>query len=183
MQGAKMIHQYLGLALIAGLTLTVAARAEDKWDTYTSKDGKYSVLLPGKPEKETEQKFESNGVELTMHMAMIAPSNDLVYLVAYNDYPEAAIAGADKDSMLDGVRDGDAKTFGGKVASEKKITLGKEKYPGREILIEKPDEGRVYRSRAYIAGNRLYQVVIIATKDVATNKDTDKYLESFKLGD
>ena len=175
-------HQFIGLAIIASLSFTAALRAEDKWETFTSKAGKYSILLPAKP-TEAEQKFDSNGVELTMHTAIVAPNNDLVYLVAYNEYPEAAIAGADKEALLDGVREGDVKTFGGKLASEKKITLGKEKNPGREILLEKPDESRVYRSRAYFAGNRLYQIVIIAAKDVATNKETDKYFDSFKLGE
>jgi hypothetical protein len=177
-----MIRHLLSPAVIGLLCFANTARAEDKWEIYNSKDGKYSILFPGKP-AESDQKFESNGVELKQYLATVVVNNDLLYLVAYNDFPEAAIAGADKDALLDGVRDGDVKVFGGKLASEKKITLGKEKYPGREILLEKPDETRVYRSRAYFAGNRLYQVVIIAAKDAATNKETDKYFDSFKLSE
>ncbi|HLW67652.1 MAG TPA: hypothetical protein VKS79_20210 [Gemmataceae bacterium] len=178
-----MIRHLIGPGMMAVLCFTAAAHAEDKWETYTSKSGKYSILMPAKP-TESDQKFESNGVELKQYLAMVAPSgSDLVYLVAYNDFPEAAIAGADKELMLDSVRDGGAKTFGGKIVSDKKITLGKEKYAGREFVAEKSDESRVYRSRAYVAGSRLYQIVIIAPKDVATNKETDKYFDSFKLGE
>jgi hypothetical protein len=177
-----MIRHIIGMAVIAGLSFTAAVHAEDKWETFSSKSGKYSISLPSKP-METDKKIDSAAGELTIYMALVAPNNDLAYLVTYNDYPDAALAGAEKDAMLDGVRDGNVKSFGGKVASEKKITLGKEKYPGREILLEKPGETAVYRARMYLVNNRLYQVVIVSTKDVATNKDTDNYFESFKLSE
>jgi hypothetical protein len=177
-----MIRHFISLAVAAGLCFTAAVRAEDKWETYSSKGGKYSVSLPGKP-TESDKPIDSAAGEITIHMALLSPNNDLAYLVTYNDYPDAALAGTDKEGMLDGVRDGNLKSFGGKVASEKKMTIGKDKFPGREILLEKAGETTVYRARMYLVNNRLYQVVIVASKDVATSKDTDKYLESFKVGE
>src|SRR5262245_47356704 len=180
-RGANMNRHLISLAVM-GLLLSTAVRADDKWETFSSKDGKYSVSLPGKP-TESDKKVESAAGELTIHMALPSPNNDLAYLVTYNDYPDAAIGGADKEAMLDGVRDGNLKSFGGKVASEKKINIGKDKFPGREILLEKAGETTVYRARMYLVNNRLYQVVLVGAKDIATNKDTDKYLESFKLSE
>ena len=176
-----MVRHLISLVVMGGMFYT-AVRADEKWETFTSKDGKYSVSLPGKP-TESEKKVDSSTGELTIHMALLAPNNDLAYLVTYNDYPEAALSGTDKDGMLDNVRDLNLKSFGGKVASEKKINIGKDKFPGREILLEKPSETAVYRARIFLVNNRLYQIVIVAPKDIATNMGTDKYLESFKLSE
>jgi hypothetical protein len=168
--------------MIGSLFFIATAHAdEDKWETHTSKEGKYSVSFPGKPTVPAPDKPDSPVGELTVYKAQFTTAKgDQTYLVLYNDYPEAALAGTDKEAFLDGVRDGTQKTVGGKVASDKKITLGEKKYPGRDFLIEKGSEP-AYHARAYIVGNRLYQLVIMGPKDAATGKDADKFLDSFKL--
>ena len=62
---------------------------------------------------------------------------------------------------------------------DKELTVGVEKYPARDILIEKPS-GCV-RNRAVIAGKRLYQVMIQGTKEVVTSASADQFLASFEV--
>ena len=69
----------------------------------------------------------------------------------------------------------------GTLASEKDIKLGE--YPGREIQIDVANGNRLFRVRAYLVDQRLYQVVILGTKENATSKAADKFLDSFKLAE
>jgi hypothetical protein len=62
--------------------------------------------------------------------------------------------------------------------SEKTVKLGDS--PGREIHIETPTAG-TYRARLYLVERRLYQVVVLAPKEVATSEASDWFLESFQL--
>jgi len=42
---------------------------------------------------------------------------------------------------------------------------------------------QLFRARVYLIEQRLYQVVVFGTKEAATSKDADKFLDSFKLAE
>ena len=79
---------------------------------------------------------------------------------------------------IDKVRDAN-KGDKGKVLEEKNLTIGIEKHPARDVLIETP-EGCL-RNRIVIAGARLYQVMVRGPKDVVTSASADRFLESFEV--
>ena len=62
---------------------------------------------------------------------------------------------------------------------DKDVTLGTQKYPGRDLLIETPNG--YLRNRVVIAGNRLYQVMIQGSKEVVTSSSADKFIASFEI--
>ena len=62
---------------------------------------------------------------------------------------------------------------------DKEMTVGAEKYPGRDVLIEKPLT-RV-RNRIVIAGPRLYQVMVQGPKEFVTGRDADRFLDAFEV--
>jgi hypothetical protein len=160
----------------------LAVGAQDKKDVppFQSKDGKFTVALPDKPTEQTNKVPTAVG-QLEMHMFVI-DQKDRAYLVTYSDYPKDSVV--DKaDKVLDGVVDGNAKALKGKLASQDKITItvGKKDYPGREITVELPDKKGLYKARAFLVGDRLYQVVALGPEDFVKGKGVDEYLKSFKV--
>jgi hypothetical protein len=99
------------------------------------------------------------------------------FMVTYVDAPDE-VAKSPPGPRINKVRDAN-KGEGGKVLEEKELTLGAEKYPARDVLIQTPD-GHL-RNRIVIAGARLYQVMIRGQKDVVTSASADKFLASFEV--
>jgi hypothetical protein len=83
-----------------------------------------------------------------------------------------------KKVFFDGLRDGLVKNQKGKLLGEKEVKG--EGFAGREVTVE-TDEGKVYRTRALIAGDRFYTLTMTGKKDKTTGKDADAFFESFKL--
>jgi hypothetical protein len=162
------------LVLVGG-----SSRADEKWQTFTSKEGRFSVSLPGKPMEKTEQVSAPGGTKKELHTFTLASASDQIYHLNYNDYPKEVVKeDKNKEAAFDTLR----KAFGGKVLSEKKITVGKNKAPGRELLIELPKKN-FYRARVFFIGNRLFQVVAMGSEEFARGKKADQFLDSFKAED
>ncbi len=91
----------------------------------------------------------------------------------------AAIKKSPIKDVLDSSRDGAVGNLKGELDSEKDIKLGD--YPGREVRIAVDEGKKLFRARVYLVDQRLYQVVVFGTKDAATSKEADKFLDSFQL--
>ena len=155
-----------------------AASADDvpEWKEFTSKDGRFKVLMLGTPKQyklDTESDF-GKGV-LHMNTVMVGKT---MYGANFCDFP-AEIKKAPLKQVLDSSRDGTVANLEGKLASERDIKLGA--YAGREIQIEVAGGKQLFRVRVYLVDQRLHQVVVFGTKEAATGKDADKFLDSFKL--
>jgi hypothetical protein len=167
-----------GFALLV-LLLPLALCAEDKKPVdFASKTGKFSVTLPEKPAEKTS-KVPTDLGKLELHI-FIVDQKDRAFLVTYSDYPPKTV-GDNAEKLLAGVIEGNAKSLKGKVLSDEKITIGKGKYPGREVRIEMPDKKGLYRARIYIVGDRLYQVVALGPDEFAKSKAVDDYMKSFTI--
>ena len=179
-----MPPRILPALLAAGLLLCASTRGADPkadppkldFQKYTSAAGKFTVLFPGKP-KEQVQEIDTKGGKLKVVTTTVDPAPNLIYVVSVNDYPED-VAKTEPQALLKGVRDGN-KGEDGKIVKDEEITLGKDKVPGREILIAK--KTLYYRARLYLAGNRLYQLIVAGPKEAVTSKEADKFLDSFAL--
>jgi hypothetical protein len=170
-------------SLLVLLVLAVGAAAvsaDDKpaWKEFASKEGRFKVLMPGTPTQkqlDTESDF-GKGV---LHMNTVQ-SGKTMYGANYCDFP-AKIKEVPIKQVLDSSRDGAVANLEGKLASEQDLKLGD--HPGREIRIEVAGGKQLFRARVYLVEQRLYQVVVFGTKDAATSKEADKFLDSFQLAD
>ncbi len=163
------------------LLLLAPAIGEPKFQEFNSKDGGFKVLMPGKPvERIQEQKSAAGILKFTMYIVDLGQMAS--YIAAFNDFPDKVIEALPVAKHLDNCRDGNIKSFG-KLISEKKITFGRQKHSGREILLEKADKTAQYRARIYLVGNRLYQIVLVGPREVVQADTATKYLESFQLTD
>jgi hypothetical protein len=165
------------LLLGAVLAFLPAAHARQA-AVFTSKEGGYSVRFPGTP-KVTTQTTRTPLGELKLATATYAKTDGSAFLVTHTDFPPETVKPDTRAKVLDGVRDG-LKGQDGKVLSEKEIGVGKDKLPGRELLVEK---GRQHmRFRVVLKDDRLYQAAVIGSERFVKGTDATRFLDSFEVG-
>jgi hypothetical protein len=159
-------------------TPQAGASSPVEWKEFVSKEGGFSVVMPGTPTSGTQVAKTPIGA-VTVHLFAAEVKNQgRAYLVTYNDVPELAGQPVDVEKGLDGSRDGIlANMPGSKLLEEKKISL--DGFPGRELTIEVPGKGTA-RWRVYMVKPRLYQVVAFGPKDITGLAEADKFFDSFK---
>lgn len=165
----------IGLAL--GLSLASAAQ-DPKLDfqQYASSAGKYKVLFPGPVATETVEVKTAAGAQ-SLTLDSVSLPGEILFVVSYIDLPAAA-ANVPSTARLDKIRDA-SKGNDGKVLSEKDLTVGLEKFPARDVVIEKP--GTVIRTRIVLGDKRLYQVMMQGRKELVTSPSADRYFDSFEV--
>jgi len=168
----------LGIAVL--LTWSVTSRGDEvDLKKFTSEPGKFSVLMPKNAATTTQSMDTPIGkVKVTM---TAKEEGGIHYLIAYTDYPADKVKAMDANKSLDGARDGSLKKTGGKLILEKKITIGKAKYPGRELLIRLQDGKLWLRQRLYMVKLRQYQAVMVGPENLVKDKTAEKFFQSFEL--
>jgi hypothetical protein len=168
----------LGIAILFAWSVTLRGDEVDL-KQFTSKEGKFSVLLP----KDATTRIQSVDTALgKLKATMAAKEHDGVFYAAvYTDFPADKVKKFDVDKSLDGARDGSVKNVGGKLIDEKKITIGKAKYPGRELLIRVQDGKLWMRQRIYMVKLRQYQVVMAGPEKSVKGTNAEKFFQSFEL--
>lgn len=156
-------------------TLAGGATAQE-FKLHSSPVGRYKIQFPGEVKSTTSDiKAGTETLKFTLDTAEL--KGGTVFMVSYVDAPDE-VAKKPAGPRLDKVRDGNKGTAG-KVLEDKDVTVGAEKHPGRDLLIETP--AGFLRNRAVIAGNRLYQVMVQGTKEVVTSPSADKFIASFEI--
>ena len=156
------------------LTLALGCK-QAPWITYTSPEGRYSVLMPSQPKLQSQQATGADGSIFQQYMAMASDSSGAFYAVGYFDVGGPGFS-------LDQARDGAVKD--GTLLSERNLTLGDS--PGREVryLAKDPhgNEGFVV-ARLYRVGQRLYMVMYIVPKSAGQELPDKavKYFDSFQV--
>lgn len=158
--------------LFASLTAVLAAPASaGEMKEYVWKEGQCAILLPGEPQ------VKKNSLQVI--------AGEGIYLVHYLDRElgkKGPLTEKDKaesaEEALGKTRDELVKSLGGKLLGESKVKLGE--HPGRELLIDAKALG-LYRVRLYLAGPRVYQVVLVGPRELVRSKAGDRYFESFRL--
>ena len=96
------------------------------WQEFTSAEGRFAVLLPGRP-TEAVRSADSPIGKLDIHMCTLRTFAQ--YGVTYIEYPKSVEDGGRVDDFLAGVRDGGVKGVNGTLAEEKEVSL--DGHPGR----------------------------------------------------
>jgi hypothetical protein len=166
----------IGLSVGMWLCGTAGLAVGQEFKPFASSAGRYKVLFPGAVKSETiEVPAGKDKIILTIDTVELRAGTS--FMVTFVDASDE-IAKQPAGPRLDKVRDGNKGTDG-KVLEEKDLTVGIEKYPARDVLIEKRDG--CIRNRIVIAGNRLYQVTVQGPKDVVTSASADRFFDSFEV--
>ena len=158
--------------------------SQPNWKEYSSAEGRFSILFPGKHTEETRVTQLAPGVELRLRIY----KHDTVAecSVMYSDYPMPLDDPAVANSVLDAGARGAAATINAEVLELKEITL--DGFPGR-YLKERLTSKEIMRVKMYLVGQRLYQVAITTPAEQGLSADkiktyeamADKFLSSFKV--
>ena len=149
------------------------------WKEFESKEGGFSVQMPGPP-AEKRQTFNTQvGSVDARFFTVEADRGASVFMVVYGDYPEALMAAEDMTILLDAARDGAVGNIQGTLLSERAISIGG--HPGRELQVQSSDGKLALQIRIYLVGSRQYQVVMVSPKATPSTADRDRFFDSFKL--
>lgn len=151
------------------------------WDQFTSPEGKFSILMPSNRERKTQVSTTSAGpIDV---ISFQGGNDDASYTVSYADYPEEVVKNAEAAAIMKGVLGGQVKGLGGTISGEEKeLTLGA--VPGRTATFKMSSGGvgGTAISRVYLAGNRLYQLILIhADSAKPSDADINTFFDSFKV--
>jgi hypothetical protein len=169
--------------LVLALALPLLLGADDKKEElkeFTPKEGGFSVLLPDTPKK-TEVPIKTPDGKSITQVQYAVDLGKGAYLVSYQDNPHLEKATDEKryEALTTG-RKKVEEIFQGKLLKEEKIKLD-DKHPGLFFEVDMPKLKGIYRCRMYLVGGRLYQVIALGEQEVATSKDANRFLESFRL--
>src|SRR5262245_13785409 len=170
--GSAMQWPRSNLALAAALALA-ACTAELDWREFTSPEGGFTVMLPSKPARESRELVLAGG-KTTMHMVS-AHAPEMAFGVGYADLPP----GTPPERAVEEGRAALLKNIGGRVIAERAL----EGVTGFEFEAEGAAEGNPMRlaARVLVAGNRYYQVVLVARAARAGEVDRTLFPGSFRL--
>jgi hypothetical protein len=166
----------VGLALGLGLTTAPADEPKVEYQQFASSAGKYKVLFPGPVRTETVEIKSSTGAQ-SLTLDSVSLPNETLFVVSYVDTPPEA-ARADPGPRLDKIRDA-IRGPDGKLVSENGVTVGFEKLPGRDLMVEKP--ATVIRARVVLGEKRLYQVMVQGSRGFVTSPTADRFFDSFEV--
>jgi hypothetical protein len=146
---------------------------------FTANDGGFTVLMPDTPKEDKTDLATADGTKVVQYQYLV-DGGTKAHLVTYQDNP-AAVEKADQvQKVLEGGRDNAVTNLKGKLLLSKELKLA-DKHSGMEFQIEVPSLKSIYRSRIYLVGKRLYQIVVLGPKEFVDSKESDSFLDSFKL--
>jgi len=147
------------------------------WREIASTEGRYFVLLPGKP-NEAARNLNTGAGSVEMHMNA-ANALGWQFGVAWADFPAAAAN--EPERLIDAQRDALLRGIAERVVAEKPALLAGR--PGRLLVVEgkSGDKAVVLHARFVLDGTRLYQVAATGTKGGVDQAGIDTFLDSFKL--
>jgi hypothetical protein len=157
----KLFNTVLVLTLLAG---TVAAQNPPPpvkeynakaWKEFTSKEGRFSVSLPGTPKPESRTQ-ETPVFSITTH-AFVLQTDMALYYVSYADVPlpPGPMTPEDRKEALASTRERII-SGGARIISESDVAVAGN--GGTEILAEK--NGLILRARFALIEGRLYQLIL-----------------------
>jgi hypothetical protein len=166
--------------VLAGAALALAACAPElDWRELSVPEGRFSILLPGKAQRESRTLNTAAGaVTMTMYACSLKQGT---MGVAYTDYSAAALTAGQMRAQLDAARDALLRNIGAGARTEEEVAIAG--LPGRQVYAEGRTgaQGTRLKARFVVAGIRLYQIAYVGERDGPAMADIDMFLTSFRL--
>ena len=177
-----MFKTYIFLFAIVFLQFNFATAQIGKFNSY---EGKFSIQFPGEvteQAKEIETTLGTMAYHTFYHNSTEEDATNFIYLVSYVDYPDGAIH-SDSTELIEeffqATLEESVLNMNGDLRYSDEIKLFD--YPGRFWRIDYNEDSMVMKTKAFLVKNRYYSIQVGTLKELATNLDMDKFLESFNL--
>ncbi len=164
---------FVAFLLLISCASLCAQQADLSWVKFTSAEGRFSVMMPTKPEANTNTQPSQYG-PYTVHLFTSKGVGE-IFLVGWVDYDPGFKFDTQKE--LEANRDNFAKGVKATVLGTKPIKLGTN--PGIEFTAE--TEQAFFKSRVYIVGRRPYQLISVRAKSAQESANVAKFFSSFEL--
>lgn len=152
--------------------------AQSIWKPFSSQEGGFTVLMPGSPTTD-QRDIKTQAGAVPANLFYVVRPDEALYGVAYADLPkEVSLNSLDINQLLNSFASGFAQGSGGRLVSQENIRLGD--FPGREIRLQY-SQGEIGRGRIFLANRRLYQVVVITSKESSLPKSIEGFFKSFRI--
>lgn len=178
-----MIGRIAGCFVIA-FAVTMAGCGGMGTQEYKSLDGRYRVMLSGSP-KIQEQTIATAVGPVVQKIAVTEDWSGTARVVLYADFPAALVHLGNRDAILEGACQGWATTAQMLIQSKTPFSISG--HSGRDITFESLPGSKIGnatgRTRVFLVGNRLYQVIIAGPKGRLDAATMDSFLNSFALLD
>lgn len=154
-------------------TTPAVTTSNGQWSLFTSKPGRFSVLLPGTPEDSVETKPSEQG-PYTTHLYILKDQRN-VFVIGWVDYDPSF--NFNRHLELEMNRD--------KFIENQKATLRESReiridgYQVIEFTAEAPEQ--IFRSRVYMVGRRPYLIIIGSPKGLDDSVAVNRFFNSFKV--
>jgi hypothetical protein len=169
-----LTYALLVIAAAGLLHAQVPGAAAPALQSFSSPQGRFSILFPGTPIQDTQTVNLKNGGTTILYQASVElESGNVAYMVIYNDYPGTYGTG-DPQTVLAGTRDG--AVSGKTLLTDAPISLNG--VPGRAFTAK--DDTWNYTVRQYLKGQRLYQLIIVYNNAHPATV-TDQFVNSFAI--
>jgi hypothetical protein len=166
----------IGFAIILATLFGACSKRDDLngWGKYTSQEGGFYVMAPGKPfQKTVGTNF------FTLHQFFFETGKtDSCYLVSYGNV--STIDKRTTDQIYDDVGDGIIRKYG-KPSQEWNATISG--FPGREMKMIVDNGDGFVDMRYFIAKGRLYQTLVMGPRAEQPSTNISYFLDSFNLID
>jgi len=157
---------------------TTMAVAEPDWIRFSSKQGKFSALMPFQPKFSEEKQTTSSG-EVVVHSYTSNPSSNVAYCVAFTqlpdkqrerakEHPEIYFAAATKTAL------------GTNSTLLKERQFASDGHPAHELQFVRPPADLV-TMRMYITDDRFYTTICLVRTNAAASTNIFRFLDSFHL--
>jgi hypothetical protein len=174
----RALSTTIGLLLLVASAVPVRAADAADFKPFTSREGRFTISFPRKPESKTST-IKSRTGDMEMHVFQVGhPPDKESFTLTYDDLSPEAIKG-DPDKVLDVVRNGGVDLTHGKVKRETKIAKSDKNPLTRDLEIE--IQGVTTYSRLILAGNRLYVIMAYPDGTQGSPERAKTFLDSFKL--
>jgi len=165
------VRRFAALAVLC----LAACSAELDWREFTSPEGRFAVMLPGRPARDLRE-VALAGAKMPMHMTSVQVSG-MAFGIGYADLPP----GVDAERVIAEGRDALVRNIGGRVTAERPVAVDGAR--GIEFQAEGSAQGAAMRisARMAVAGDRFYQAVFVGRAERAGEVDPTLFPGSFRV--
>ena len=169
----------LAVAAVAAL-LGFDAGAQDEWTTFTSEEGRFSVLVPDEPVKSELRQHSFVGT--VVDHIFTSEASDASYTVDYSDIPHFALDFAGPDTIYEHAKGALLKKTFGKPTSYTDASVSGA--AGKRLVYDTPPAPGRPKMRGdavlVLVGSRLYVIDVVSPESVAEAR-AERFLSSVDL--
>lgn len=170
-----------GLGCIMALAFTPAAAQTDSWKEYVYTDDGFAMSSPAEPTVTSQPIYVVGGTS-DAHIYTIAAGPDTAFMLFI--FERSRRDRRSTAELREQARQWAVDSVNGNLRGETEITLGK--FRGAELEfdaqhLDQDDKAHQVRTRYYVVGRRIYNLIAIAPIDEPFPVDAERWLNGFRL--